>query len=79
MSWVRFLRARGELSAQMVAKAIYWQALYKLAVLDMEQTANFMIEMALPWRRLGRPLYLTSANGEVLSRCSTEPSQRATA
>ncbi len=45
----------------------------RLAVLDMEQTANFMIEMALPWRRLGRPLYLTSANGEVLSRCSTEP------
>jgi N-acetylglucosaminyldiphosphoundecaprenol N-acetyl-beta-D-mannosaminyltransferase len=45
----------------------------RLAVLDIEQTANFMIEMALPWRRLGRPLYITSANGEVLSRCSTEP------
>ncbi len=45
----------------------------RLAVLDMDQTANFMIEMALPWHRLGRPLYLTSANGEVLSRCSTEP------
>lgn len=45
----------------------------RLAVLDLEQTADFMIEMALPNRRLGRPLYLTSANGEVLARCSTEP------
>jgi exopolysaccharide biosynthesis WecB/TagA/CpsF family protein len=45
----------------------------RLAVLDVEQTANFMIEMAFPARRIGRPLYLTSANGEVLARCSTEP------
>jgi exopolysaccharide biosynthesis WecB/TagA/CpsF family protein len=45
----------------------------RLAVLDLEQTANFMIEMAFPARRVGRPLYLTSANGEVLARCSTEP------
>ncbi len=45
----------------------------RLAVLDIEETANFMIEMALPERRVGRPLYLTSANGEVLARCSTEP------
>lgn len=45
----------------------------RLAVLDLEQTADFMIEMALPNRRVGRPLYLTSANGEVLARCSTEP------
>src|SRR6201994_110292 len=45
----------------------------RLAVLDIEQTANFMIEAAFPHRRLGRPLYLTSANGEVLARCSTEP------
>jgi N-acetylglucosaminyldiphosphoundecaprenol N-acetyl-beta-D-mannosaminyltransferase len=45
----------------------------RLAVLDIEQTANFMIEMAVPQRRIGRPLYLTSANGEVLARCSTEP------
>ena len=45
----------------------------RLAVLDIEQTANFMIDMVFPQRRLGRPLYLTSANGEVLSRCSTEP------
>jgi N-acetylglucosaminyldiphosphoundecaprenol N-acetyl-beta-D-mannosaminyltransferase len=45
----------------------------RLAVLDLEQTANFMIEMVSPQRRLARPLYLTSANGEVLARCSTEP------
>ena len=45
----------------------------RLAVLDIEQTANFMIDMVFPQRRVGRPLYLTSANGEVLSRCSTEP------
>ena len=45
----------------------------RLAVLDLEQTANFMTEMAFPARRLSRPLYLTSANGEVLARCSTEP------
>lgn len=45
----------------------------RLAVLDIEQTANFMIEAVLPQRRVGRPLYITSANGEVLARCSTEP------
>ena len=45
----------------------------RLAVLDLEQTANFMLEMVFPQRRLPRPLYLTSANGEVLARCSTEP------
>jgi N-acetylglucosaminyldiphosphoundecaprenol N-acetyl-beta-D-mannosaminyltransferase len=45
----------------------------RLAVLDIEQTANFMIDLVFPTRRVGRPLYLTSANGEVLARCSTEP------
>jgi len=45
----------------------------RLAVLDLEQTANFMIDMVFPQRRVPRPLYLTSANGEVLARCSTEP------
>lgn len=44
----------------------------RLAVLDLEQTANFMIGMVFPERCLDRPLYLTSANGEVLARCSTE-------
>ncbi|MGY3583042.1 N-acetylglucosaminyldiphosphoundecaprenol N-acetyl-beta-D-mannosaminyltransferase [Bradyrhizobium sp. USDA 4341] len=45
----------------------------RLAVLDREQTADFMVEAVYPNRRIDRPLYLTSANGEVLSRCSTEP------
>src|ERR1700689_2350273 len=45
----------------------------RLAVLDIEQTANFMIKVVFPRRQISRPLYLTSANGEVLARCSTEP------
>jgi N-acetylglucosaminyldiphosphoundecaprenol N-acetyl-beta-D-mannosaminyltransferase len=45
----------------------------RIAVLDLEQTANFMIDLVFPRRQIGRPLYLTSANGEVLARCSTEP------
>src|SRR6202158_2565945 len=45
----------------------------RLAVLDLEQTANFMIDAVFPRRRVGRPLYLTPATGEVLARCSTEP------
>ncbi|MBV8756964.1 MAG: HAD family hydrolase [Deltaproteobacteria bacterium] len=36
MSWTKFLYRRGELPASMVAKAMYWATLYKLAVLDME-------------------------------------------
>lgn len=45
----------------------------RLAVLDLEQTANFMIDAVFPQRRAQRPIYLTSANGEVLARCSAEP------
>src|SRR6201992_517177 len=45
----------------------------RIAVLDLEQTADFMIEAVFPHRRVTRPIYLTSANGEVLARCSTEP------
>ncbi|MCA6108673.1 WecB/TagA/CpsF family glycosyltransferase [Bradyrhizobium sp. CNPSo 4026] len=45
----------------------------RLAVLDLEQTADFMIGQVWPKRRARRPLYLTSANGEVVARCSTEP------
>jgi HAD superfamily hydrolase (TIGR01490 family) len=36
MSWTRFLYRRGELPKRMVAKAVYWTLLYKLAMLDME-------------------------------------------
>lgn len=36
MSWTKFLYRRGELPKAMLAKALYWSTLYKLAVLDME-------------------------------------------
>ena len=45
----------------------------RIAVLDLEQTADFMIDLVFPQRQAARPVYLTSANGEVLARCSTEP------
>ena len=45
----------------------------RMAALDLEETADFMIEATDQSHRIGRPLYLTSANGEVLARCSTEP------
>ena len=45
----------------------------RIAVLGLEQTADLMIDLVFPRRRVVRPLYLTSANGEVLARCSTEP------
>ena len=45
----------------------------RIAVLDLEQTADFMIGLVFPQRQLARPIYLTSANGEVLARCSSEP------
>ena len=44
MSWVRFLRGRGELPAQMLAKAVYWSALYRLALLDMETVFTRLVE-----------------------------------
>ena len=45
----------------------------RMAALDLEATADFMIEATNPDSRIGRPLFLTSANGEVLARGSTEP------
>jgi exopolysaccharide biosynthesis WecB/TagA/CpsF family protein len=45
----------------------------RIAVLDLEQTAELMVNLVFPRRQVGRPLYMTSANGEVLARCSTEP------
>src|SRR5207245_3575108 len=45
----------------------------RMAALDLEATADFMIEATDPRHRIGRPLHLTSANGDVLARCSTEP------
>lgn len=40
-----------------------------ITVLDREQNARMMCEAARNRPRGGRPLYLTSANGEVLARC----------
>lgn len=40
-----------------------------IAVLDRGETALMMCEAAKSRPRGGRPLYLTSANGEVLARC----------
>ena len=36
MSWMRFLRRRGEVTRAGMARAVYWSALYRMAVLDME-------------------------------------------
>jgi HAD superfamily hydrolase (TIGR01490 family) len=44
MSWVRFLYRRGELPPRMVAKALYWQTLYRLAVLDMDAVFTRLVE-----------------------------------
>ena len=44
MSWVRFLYRRGELPPRMVAKALYWQALYRLAMLDMDAVFTRLVE-----------------------------------
>jgi HAD superfamily hydrolase (TIGR01490 family) len=43
MMWTRFLYRRGELPATMVAKAIYWSALYKLALLDMDEVVTRLV------------------------------------
>jgi N-acetylglucosaminyldiphosphoundecaprenol N-acetyl-beta-D-mannosaminyltransferase len=45
----------------------------RMAVLGMDNTADFMVDAAVNHRRGARPFYLTSANGEVLARCSTDP------
>ena len=40
MSWMRFQRRRGELSAAGLARALWWSLLYKAAVLDLETLAT---------------------------------------
>lgn len=39
-----------------------------IAVLSRDETARFMIRAAVEWPRGTRPLYFTSANGEVIAR-----------
>lgn len=40
MSWMKFLRSRGELPLLEMARALYWSALYKAAILDLEALAT---------------------------------------
>lgn len=42
-SWLRFQFKRGELSAGYMLKAVYWQALYRAALLDMESLAERLV------------------------------------
>ncbi len=42
-SWMRFLRQRGELSRADMAKTLWWGALYKLAMLDLETLATRLV------------------------------------
>ena len=44
MSWMRYLRRRGELSKRFVAKALWWSVQYKLALLDMDRVADRVVE-----------------------------------
>jgi exopolysaccharide biosynthesis WecB/TagA/CpsF family protein len=44
-----------------------------IAVLDRAGTADWMILRARDRARAGRPLYLTSANGEVIARAAADP------
>lgn len=43
MSWMRFLRHRGELGRLAMARAVYWSALYRMAILDMEGLASRLV------------------------------------
>jgi len=44
-----------------------------VARLDLEQTARLMLDLARAAPRVGRPLFLTSVNGEVLARRRLDP------
>ena len=43
MSWMRFNRRRGELSRLGMARALYWAALYRLAILDLDSLATRLV------------------------------------
>lgn len=43
MSWMKFLRRRGEASSFELARAVYWSLLYKLALLDMDALAERLV------------------------------------
>lgn len=68
MSWVKFLRRRGELPRQMLLKAVYWSTLYKLAVLDMETVFS-----RLAWDLRGDSEADMIAKCDVWYRSDVEP------
>jgi N-acetylglucosaminyldiphosphoundecaprenol N-acetyl-beta-D-mannosaminyltransferase len=46
----------------------------RMIALDRQQTAELMVQVALERRgQVGRPYVMSSANGEVISRCANEP------
>lgn len=47
---------------------------FRIAALNMQETADLIAEVASPRRRRGFPIYMTSANGEVISRCHRDAS-----
>lgn len=48
-----------------------------IAVLDRQESARLMVEWALAQRDTGQPpIYITSANGQVVSLCATHPTIR---
>jgi HAD superfamily hydrolase (TIGR01490 family) len=42
-SWMRFLRRRGEIGRAELARALWWSALYKVALLDLEALAARLV------------------------------------
>src|SRR4051794_28505815 len=52
---------------------VTWLGGLPIAVIDRTRSAEFMINAAIARRGLGgMPLYITSANGQVLSMCANE-------
>jgi len=52
---------------------VTWLGGLPIAVIDRARSAEFMINAAVARRgRGGRPLYITSANGQVLSMCASD-------
>jgi HAD superfamily hydrolase (TIGR01490 family) len=43
ISWMKFLYRRGELSRAGMARALYWSALYRVALLDLEALATKLV------------------------------------
>src|SRR5947209_3044688 len=57
---------------------VAWLGGLPIAVMDRARSAEFMINAAIARRGLGgRPLYITSANGQVLSICAGDTETRA--